>query len=132
TAQASRVLSLSRAASADAITPGQLTWFDYPGKSGGNNSNGTTALPLMEARVMPDSSTWFERPTRNSRGNIDSSVSTYTAPNGSIALRTNTYVYDENEIDLLLHINPEGNQIISNYFNAYHQPLASHNALNEA
>lgn len=131
TAQASRVLSLSRAPSADAITAGQLTWFDYPGKAGAS-SNGTTALPLMEARVMPDGTSWFGRGDRNTRGSVTNAIETYTAPGGSIALRTNKYIFASNSVDLVQHIGPEGYQILSNYFNAYHQPLASYDALNQA
>ena len=56
TGQASRIPSLKRAPSANGSTPGLLTWLDYPGKTL-NNSNGTSALPLFEARIQPDAST---------------------------------------------------------------------------
>src|SRR6266542_2292981 len=84
------------------------------------------------ARVLPDGSTWFERSVRNSRGANTNLVSTYSAADGSVALRTNVYIYAGNEIDLVRHLGPNQEQVVSNYFNAYHQPLASYNALNEA
>lgn len=130
-APVSRVVSLDRAAGPDASTSGLMTWYDYAGKAGGNNSNGTSALPLLEARVLPDGSTWFERHERNSRGNVTNLVSTYSTVGGS-ALRTNLYLYASDGIDLVRRLGPQGEQVVSNHFNAYHQPLASYNALNEA
>ena len=133
TGKADRVLSLARAASQTGTNNGQLTWFDYQGKiSGHNNSNGTSALPLFKARVLPDGSKWFDRYVRNSRGSVTNFVSTYSAADGSVALRTNIYTYATGEIDMTRHVGPQGEQVVSNYFNAYHQPLASYNALNEA
>ena len=115
------------------MIPGQLTWLDYAGKtSGNNNSNGTSALPLFVARVIPDGSTWFDRYVRNSRGNVTNGVFTYSAADGSVAFRTNVYNYASGEIDMTRHVGPQGEQVVSNYFNAYHQPLASYNALNKA
>ncbi|HEX5222240.1 MAG TPA: hypothetical protein VFZ59_21985 [Verrucomicrobiae bacterium] len=137
TGQASRVLSVQRSPSANAEDPGQMTWLDYAGKSG-NNSNGANAWLTLEARVLPDGSNSFHRLVRNHRGWPTNEVSTYTAPNGasfaqgSSNLRTNDYLYDGNGIDLLRHVGADGNQVLSNYFNAYHQALVSYNALNEA
>jgi len=131
TAQVSRVLSLERKPSPDGVTLGQKTWLDYEGKTG-NNSNGTTALPKLEARVLPDGTTWYERAMRNSRGSVTNFVSTCAAASGGVALRTNTYDYAAGEVDLICHFGPQGEQVVSNYFNGCHQPLATCNALNEA
>src|SRR5438128_12401451 len=91
------VLSLERLPSPDGSTnqlASYATWYDYDGKSLGNNYNGTTALPSLKAVVLPDgTSTRYERFTRNSRGNLSLSIATYSATDGSVARRTNTWTY---------------------------------------
>jgi YD repeat-containing protein len=132
TGNPSHVASLERAPSQDETTVGQMRWFDHPGKpSGKPSTNGTSALPCLEARVVPGAMTRYQCVTRNSRGTVTNDVSTYSATNGSVAFGTNTFLYS-GEIDLLRNIGPQGEVVVSNYFNAYHQPLISYNALNEA
>jgi len=128
------VLSLERAPSPDGSTPGLLTWYDYDGKSAGNNYIGGSALHSLEARVLPDGTTSFQHLWRNSFGAVTNLIATYTAPSGSVALRTNLIIFAANGIDLLQTIGPNQEQVVSNYFaagNVYHQPDASYDALNQ-
>src|SRR2546426_12800705 len=50
-------------------------------------------------------------------------VETYSKLDGTIGLRTNTFTYGTNGIDLVQQIGPQGEQVVNNSFNAYHQPL---------
>ena len=59
-------------------------------------------------------------------------METYTKSDGSIGTRANSFAYGANAVDMTLQIGPQGEQVVSNYFNAYHQPLASYDALNQA
>jgi len=127
-------LSLERAYSPDGSAEGQKTWYDYPDKESGETGNkGTHILPGVVARVLPDGSTWYQWLRRDSWGQPTNIVETYTQPNGAIGLRTNQFVYAANGLDLVLHIGPQGEQVVSNYFgNTYHQVDASYDALDQA
>ncbi|HEX5223040.1 MAG TPA: cysteine peptidase family C39 domain-containing protein, partial [Verrucomicrobiae bacterium] len=126
-------LSIQREPSPDGTTLGQVTWYDYPNKGAyGSADKGDHILPGVVARVLPDGSTWYEWTRRNTWGQPTNVVETYTQPNGTIGLRTNHFVYDANGVDLILHIGPSGEQVVSNYFgNAYHQVDASYDALGQ-
>jgi RHS repeat-associated protein len=126
-----RTLSLERRPSDDGTNAGQIVWYDYAGKSA-DNAEGTSIMPLFEAVILGDGSTRFTRTERNGLNQPTVVVSTYSKTDGSIGLRTNTYTYEANGIDLKLHVDAGGHQVVSNWFNnAYHQPDASYNALNE-
>jgi YD repeat-containing protein len=60
TGGATAALSLEQAPSPNGATPGQLTWYDYAGKTGGDNQPGLLDLPSLVARVMPDDSSWCQ------------------------------------------------------------------------
>ena len=124
------VLSLERAASPDGLAEGQVTWFDYDGKAY-PASVGTADQPLYVARVLPEGTTWFLRTTRNARGAATEISETYTAPDAATALRTNTFVYADNQVDLVLQTGPGGALVVSNCFNANHQVTQSFNAAGE-
>jgi YD repeat-containing protein len=111
---------------------GQLTWYDYPGKPAGQNyERGTQVQPAVIARVMPDRSTAYQYFERLTNGLPTKAVEKWASAN--IALfRINTFTYAANNVDLTLHIGPDNSQVVSNYFNAYHQVLASYDALNQA
>jgi len=129
-------LSLRQEPSPDGTTPGQVTWYDYNGKSAGlHNATGTNDLPSMVALVLPDATTRFHQYKRNGQDLITQDISTYTQTNGTVALRTNKFIYAANQIDLLQWIGPKNEQVLSNYFaagNVYHQPDAAYDALNQA
>src|SRR5690606_8246144 len=89
-------------------------------------------LPSVIARVLPDGSTWYQYFEYNALGQKTLMVETYSLPDGSIGTRTNTFIYAGNGIDLVLHIGPEGDQVVSNYVNnAYHQVDATYDALDQ-
>src|SRR5207249_2139564 len=77
----------------------------------------------------------FSHYVRGGHSQVTQDISTYAASSGSVALRTNTFAYAVNSIDLLQQVGPLGEQVISNYFstgNTFHQPDASYDALNQA
>ena len=125
----SSTLSLVRLPSPDGTTEGQKTWYDYQGRT---NSlyQGTQHLALATALLLPDGTTNFTRTIRNKFGTVTNEVSTCSS-GASVALRTNTYVFAANEIDLLRATNALGVQVSSNAYNAYHQVLTNFDALNQ-
>jgi RHS repeat-associated protein len=127
-------VSLERAPTPDGTTSGQITWYDYFGKSGGNNYIGTNNLPSLVALVLPDGTTRYSRYTRNGHSAITQDVSTYSTITGLVGQRTNSFYYAANNIDLLQQVGPLNEQIISNYFatgNTFHEPNASYDAFNQ-
>jgi RHS repeat-associated protein len=110
---------------------GQLTWYDYAGKPANqNHERGTQVLPAVIARVMPDGSTAYQYFERLTNGLPSKLVEKWASGNTAL-YRTNTFTYAANNIDLTLHVGPDSGQVVSNYFNAYHQVLASYDALNQ-
>ena len=112
--------------------PGQITWYDYPGKPAAD-TRGTNILPSLIAMRMPDDTTWMKQITRNNYGLPTQEVETWVDLNNVTQTRTNTYVYAANDQDLVAHFGP-GNVRKAGY--AYdaaypHQPVAFTNALNE-
>ena len=108
---------------------GQETWYDYAGKIW-NYNIGTQSLPLFVARTLPDGTSSFTRTDRNSLGAVTSEISTYSV-NGTVLLRTNSYTYDANGIDLTASQNALGVTVSSSSFNSNHQVITNYNALNE-
>jgi RHS repeat-associated protein len=127
----SEILSMQRDPSPDGSSEGQKVWFDYPGKT---NSEyiGSQNLPLFVGQVLPDGTTRYTRTTRNTLGLPTQEVSTYTAPDGSPAYRTNTFTYAVNGIDLVTATNALGVQVSSNAYNTFHQVLTNFNAVGDA
>jgi RHS repeat-associated protein len=111
------------------LVEGQKTWFDYAGKTN-VQFEGTQAEPLYVARVLPDTTTWFTRTDRNALGAVTTNVSTYSASSG-VAFRTSIYVYDPNQIDLLMTTNALGVQVSSSIYNTNHLVTTNYDALNE-
>jgi RHS repeat-associated protein len=122
-------LSLERAPSPDGSTEGQKVWYDYYGKTN-TEYQGTETLPLFIGMVLPDGSTHFTRTLRNSLGAVTNAVDTYTS-GATTALRTNIFVFDTNEIDLLRVTNALGVRVVSNAYNGYHQVATNFDALNQ-
>ena len=124
-------LSLERESSTDGggTVEGQKTWYDYAGKLK-ENFPGTQSSPLFVAQVLPDGSTTFARTERNNLGYVTKEVSTYSS-NSVVALRTNSFTFAANLIDLLRVTNAIGVRVLSNAYNGFHRVTASFNALNE-
>jgi RHS repeat-associated protein len=127
----SGTLSLERESSPDSAgtIEGQKIWYDYAGKPM-YFIQGTSLLPSLVARVLPDGTTDFRYFSRNPYGLAATNISTYSI-GGSVALRTNVYVYAANNIDLVAATNALNVRIFTNLFNAYHQVATNQNALNE-
>lgn len=127
----SMTVSLGRAPSPDSAgaIEGQTTWYDYVGKPN-SAFEGTQAMPLFVAQVLPDGTSRFTRTERNLLGLTTNEISTCSVPPG-VALRTNTSRYATNNIDLLRVTNALGVQISSNFYNGYHQVLTNYNGLGE-
>jgi RHS repeat-associated protein len=128
-----QTLSMEREPSPDSAgtIEGQKTWYDYASKTN-TEYEGSQYLPLLEARVLPDGSTWFSRTDRNSIGNVLTNTTTYSA-GSTVAYRTNLFTYDTtNGIDLITATDALGVQVASNFFNPYHEVLTNYDALSEA
>jgi RHS repeat-associated protein len=128
----SSAVSLERLPTPDLINSGQLVWYDYADKVLGNNHVGDIAIPSIVARVLPRGGTNYQAYTRNAFGTPTQQIETYTKTDGTTGLRTNTYIFSVDNVDFIEHVGPNGEQVVSNYFNTYHQPLASYDALNQA
>ncbi|MGO8928263.1 MAG: RHS repeat-associated core domain-containing protein [Limisphaerales bacterium] len=132
TSQGGQTLSLERSPSPDGVSIGQITWYDYVGKAGGNpEAQGTMSLPLFEAWRLPDGESRFVRREHNSLAFPTRIIETYSGQAGAPLLRTNTLTFSTNNIDLLVVTNALGVRAISNVFNANHQVLTNYNALGE-
>jgi YD repeat-containing protein len=125
-------LSIERDFSPDGLNGGQKTWYDYTGKTNSADQGGTI-FPAVIAQVVPDGSTRYVFIRRDSWQRPTNVVSTYTKSDNTRGTRTNRFIYAANGIDLVQHLGPEGEQVVSNYFgNIYHQPDATYDALNQA
>jgi len=126
-------ISIERKPSQDGTTLGELSWYDYDGKpSGQNNYTGDSAFPSLQAVVLPDGTTTFQRTWRNTLWSPTNVTSTYNVPGGGVAFRTNLFIYAANSIDLVQQVGPNAEQVASNYFGtSFHQPDASYDALNQ-
>jgi RHS repeat-associated protein len=125
-------LGLKRAPSPDGTTVGSCTWYDFEGK-GTTDSEGNSDFPSFVARVQPDSSTTFTYSLRNQYLKVVTNISTYTLA-GSVAFRTNQFIYADNAIDLLQWVGPNQEQVVSNYFvtgNNTHEPNSGFDALGQ-
>jgi RHS repeat-associated core domain len=131
----SNILSVERAPSPDRSAAGQLTWYDYPDKRPSYNNfvgSNQMALASFNALVLPDGSSRYTRYARGGHTQVTNEVSTYTKTDGTVGQRTNIFIYATNWIDLLLHIGPQSEQVVSNYFsNTHHQPDRSYDALSQ-
>lgn len=126
-------LECAPSSSASGVTEGQKTWFDFsyaPISYGGSSYPFRLVLPANQATVLPGGITRYTHSWRLSTGAVTNEVSTYSG-NGATLLRTNTYLYSTNKIDLLAVTNALGVQVVSNTYNAFHQVLTNINALGE-
>ena len=125
-------LSLEQSPSPDGTTEGQITWYDYAGKPTGiTYERGSQVNPAVIARVMPDGSTWYEYQQYNNIGHSTNMIEKWVG-DGTTLFRTNSYFYAANNVDMYLHMGPNGEQVSSNRFNAYHQVTTNYDALNQA
>ena len=124
-------LSWEQEPSPDGTAEGAVLWYDYAGKPGYSDHNrGTEVMPAVEARVMPDGTTWYRNYTRNSLGNPTLMVERWHN-GGSYVTRTNTYTYATGGADLLTHVGPDGVLEAGYAYNPGHQVLRMTNAVSE-
>lgn len=122
-------LSVEEEASPDGTTEGQLTWYDYVGKSV-DYEVGTQIMPSVIARVMPDGSTWCQYleyltnglPAKKSEAWIDA---------GTVHARTNVFVYAANNVDLLAWTNALGSNVFVNLYNNNHEIVTNYDGLGQ-
>jgi len=75
---------VERAGTADGSTPGLMTWYDYPGKAGANNTIGTNGMPSFVAVILADGSTsWFHQFTWNANDTPAQDIEGFYASGGS-------------------------------------------------
>ena len=124
-----RTLSMERQPSPDQVTPGKMTWWDYPGKYG-YGYEGSSAFPDMVVQVLPDGTEAYEIYTVDQWGNRTNIVSTYSE-GGTVLTRTNIAVYATNGEDLLRLIGPDGVTNAAYGYNTNHQVLFMTNAVGD-
>ena len=123
--------SLQRLPSPDrGATAGNLIWYDYEGKTN-SQFEGTSSAPMIVAELLPDGSAKFTRMIRNASGKPQTESSTYTRTDGAVDLRTITFGYATNLIDLVTIDGPLGREWTFQY-NSFHQVTLMSNVLAEA
>jgi RHS repeat-associated protein len=127
----SSTLSMEREPSPDSggVAEGQKTWYDYSGKTL-TSTRGTQINPLVVAQVLPDGTTRFSRTERNVWGSATNEVTTYSI-GSTVGLRTNTFTFAVNAIDIVAITNALGTLVSSNIYDPFHEVLTNYNALNE-
>ncbi len=134
----SDALSMEQDPSPDGSTPGEMTWFTYPNQPADYDYNGklvsfyqgSSALPSLEIKVLPDGSQWYQQFVPDQWGNFTNIIETYSS-GGSVLTRTNTYVYSANGVDLLQTIRADGVTDAAYGYDGNHQVLFQTNALGE-
>jgi len=125
-------LSLDQQPSADGTTEGAILWYDYKDKPPNTTYEvGTQILPSVIARVMPDTTTWYQYFERNTNG-LPTLAAEKWVEAGSDRFRTNTFLYAANNVDVVAWTNALGVRASSNVFNARHQVTTNYDALGQA
>lgn len=125
-------LSLERAPSPDGVTQGEITWYDYDNKNSGDpTQEGTSMLPRLTAWKLPNGESSFTYYQRNGFGLPTNTIETWDDTAGTLRLRTNTFIYATNNLDLLVVTNAAGFLVTSNVYDANHHLMTNYNALNE-
>jgi RHS repeat-associated protein len=127
----SDTLSMEQDPSPDGSTPGQSIWYSYPGQTTGNQI-GSSSLPSLAIKILPDGTQWFEQYQMDQWGNNTNVISTWSAvAGGTVQTRTNSFVYSADGTDLLLAFNADGTINAATGYDSGHQPLFVTNAVGE-
>jgi len=112
---------VSASQTGDGTSLGQISFYDYAGKTTGYNwARGTQIQPSLIARLLPDGSTWYTAYQRNSYGWQTSETSTY-GPAGGVSTRTYSFTYAANDQDVVQRHGPS-NELLATYaYNSRHQ-----------
>ena len=95
------LLSVEQEPSPDGTTPGQITFFDYYGKTL-SYLQGTNSQIAVTSRRQPSGNTEYDWKQYNSDGFVTKDISTYTLADGVVRTRTNTFVYATNTMTFVL------------------------------
>jgi RHS repeat-associated protein len=125
----SDALTMEQDPSPDGVNPGEMTWFTYPNQPE-PYYQGSSALPTLTIKVLPDGSQWYRQFVPDQWGNFTNIIETYSS-GGSVLTRTNTYVYSANGVDLLQTIRADGVTDAAYGYDVNHQVLFQTNALGE-
>jgi len=125
----SDTLTLERDPSPDGVREGQKTWYGYTGKSY-YHWEGTNSMPTWVAVVLPNGQIRYTYRQYDSFENVTLEASTYSVGQ-TVALRTNTYIYSGDGMDLLQAVGPDGVTNAAYAYNGNHQILFATNALGE-
>ncbi len=106
-----------------------MLWYDYAGKSDPDRA-GTESYPAVEARVMPNGTTWYRDYTRNTLGK-PLAVRERWDDGAGYPSRVETFTYSTDGVDLLIHTNALGIAELRMGYDASHRVIARTNALNE-
>ena len=101
------LLSVEQEPSPDGTTPGQLTFYDYQGKTL-SYLQGTNSQVAVVARRQPSGNTEYDWKQFNAAGYVTKDISTYTLADNVVRTRTNAFVYATNTISFGLVNNPAG------------------------
>jgi len=129
----SQSLALEIEPSPDGAIAGQSTCYYYAGRCNSDPTyEGTNSLPSIVARVLPDGTTWHTTYERDVWGHPTNVVETYSTSFGADPLtRTNHYLYDLNEVDLVQAIGPEGQTLWGLFYDNNHHVLRMTNAVGD-
>ena len=127
----SQILDMEQDPSPNGSSPGQTTWYDYDGKTD-YRYIGTSSLPSLVARAIPDGSTWYTWLRRDQSGHATNIVETYSTGYGAWPLtRTNIYIYDANMVNVVQSIGPAGETLAGYAYDSNNQLLRVTNAVGD-
>ena len=89
------LISIEQEPSPDGTTPGQLTFYDYYGKTT-PYLQGTNSQIAVVSRRQPSGNTEFNWKQYNSDGYLTKDISTYALADGVVKTRTNSFLYATN------------------------------------
>jgi len=104
------LLSVEQDPSPDGTIAGQLTFYDYYGKSL-KFLQGTNSQVAVVARRQPSGQTEYDWKQYNSAGYVTKDISTYALASGTVQTRTNTFIYATNTISLVLSNTANGSLV---------------------
>jgi RHS repeat-associated protein len=106
------LLSVEQDPSPDGTTAGQLTFYDYYGKTL-KFLQGTNSQVAVIARRLPSGQTYYDWEQYNSDGYVTKDISTYSLANGTVGTRTNSFIYGTNKISYTIYNNITGFPVVT-------------------
>lgn len=130
--QVSTTLAWEKAPSPDGTQEGAITWYGHDGKDYAW-AEGTSILPNLIARVMPDGSTGYEWIQRNALGFATARIERWLDTGNTERFRTNRFVYAANGVDVIAQYGPGDDLEAGFTYDASHPhlPVAATNAVGE-